>query len=249
MDSAHGDAHPEKHEEELSATERMRGFLSGRFVVFDGPDGCGKSTQFRRFADWAAAQGLVVTEVREPGGTAIGERIRDILLDPAHDAMTIRCEMLLYMASRAQLLEERIRPALARGELVLADRFVSSTLAYQGTAGGMTRDEILDVARVAVGEMWPDEIVIFDVDTETAWRRMAASARATSRSAARTRPATSRSTRAAIPRPSSRGSSRPSWPGCARASRRVAAAEPLIRASIARGRTVRRSRSRGRRSR
>jgi dTMP kinase len=156
----------------------MRAFLAGRFVVFDGPDGCGKSTQFRRFADWAAAQGVVVTEVREPGGTSIGEQIRAVLLDPRNDAMTVRAEMLLYMASRAQLLEERIRPALLRGELVLADRFVSSTLAYQGTAGGMLRDEIMDVARVAVGDMWPDEIVIFDVDTETAWKRMAASGRA-----------------------------------------------------------------------
>jgi dTMP kinase len=158
-------------------TEAMRAFLAGRFVVFDGPDGCGKSTQFRRFSDWARAQGVVVTEVREPGGTDIGEQIRTVLLDPRNSAMTVRCEMLLYMASRAQLLEERIRPSLARGELVLADRFVSSTLAYQGTAGGMTRDEIMDVARVAVGDMWPDEIVVFDVDTDTAWRRMATSGR------------------------------------------------------------------------
>ncbi|MDI9402427.1 MAG: dTMP kinase [Limnohabitans sp.] len=161
-----------------ASTEAMRAFLAGRFVVFDGPDGSGKSTQFRRFADWAAAQGVTVTEVREPGGTAIGEEIRKVLLDPRHGVMTVRCEMLLYMASRAQLLEERIRPALLRGELVLADRFVSSTLAYQGTAGGMTRDEIMDVARVAVGDMWPDEIVIFDVDTDTAWKRMALSGRA-----------------------------------------------------------------------
>ena len=155
-------------------TEAMRAFLSGRFVVFDGPDGSGKSTQFRRFSDWAAAQGVRVTEVREPGGTPIGEQIRAILLDPRNKAMNVRCEMLLYMASRAQLLEERIRPALAEGHLVLADRFVSSTLAYQGTAGGLGRDEIMEVARVAVGELWPDEIVIFDVDVETAWKRMAA---------------------------------------------------------------------------
>jgi len=155
-------------------TEAMRAFLAGRFVVFDGPDGCGKSTQFRRFADWAHAQGVVVTEVREPGGTEIGEQIRAILLDPRHRAMTVKTEMLLYMASRAQLLEQRIRPALERGELVLADRFVSSTLAYQGTAGGVTVDDIMRVARIAVGDLWPDEIVIFDVDVETAWRRMAA---------------------------------------------------------------------------
>ena len=154
-------------------TDAMRRFLSGRFVVFDGPDGSGKSTQFRRFADWAGAQGVTVTEVREPGGTSIGEQVRAILLDPRNDRMTVRCEMLLYMASRAQLLDERVRPALARGELVLADRFVSSTLAYQGTAGGMTRGEIMEVARVAVGDSWPDEIVIFDVDVDTAWRRMA----------------------------------------------------------------------------
>ncbi len=153
-------------------TEAMRAFLAGRFVVFDGPDGCGKSTQFRRFADWASAQGVRVTEVREPGGTEIGEQVRAILLDPRNSLMTIRAEMLLYMASRAQLLEERIRPALIRGELILADRFVSSTLAYQGTAGGMTRDEIMDVARVAIGDMWPDDIVIFDVDTATAAKRM-----------------------------------------------------------------------------
>ena len=91
--------------------------LRGRFVVFDGPDGSGKSTQFRRFADWAMAQGVVVTEVREPGGTDIGEQIRAVLLDPRNKAMTVRAEMLLYMASRAQLLEQRIRPALERGEL------------------------------------------------------------------------------------------------------------------------------------
>jgi len=115
-----------------------------------------------------------VTEVREPGGTEIGEQIRAILLDPRNKAMTVRAEMLLYMASRAQLLEQRIRPALERGELVLADRFVSSTLAYQGTAGGITTDDIMRVARIAVGDMWPDEIVIFDVDVETAWKRMAA---------------------------------------------------------------------------
>jgi dTMP kinase len=162
-------------QESSSTTPRIAGmntFLSGRFVVFDGPDGCGKSTQFRRFAQWARAQGVVVTEVREPGGTDIGEQVRAILLDPRNTAMTIRAEMLLYMASRAQLLEERIRPALARGEFVLADRFVSSTLAYQGTGGGMTRADILEVARVAVGEMWPDEVVVFDVDLATASKRL-----------------------------------------------------------------------------
>ena len=114
---------------------------------------------------------LGVCEVREPGGTAIGEQIRQVLLDPAND-MSVRCEMLLYMASRAQLIEQTIRPALSRNELVLADRFISSTLAYQGTAGGISTEEILQVGRVAVGSLWPDLTVVFDVDEHAAAKRL-----------------------------------------------------------------------------
>jgi len=110
--------------------------LASKFLVFDGPDGSGKSTQFVRFSSYCSEQNLAVCQVREPGSTNIGEQIRSVLLDPANIDMTLRSEMLLYMASRAQLVEQVIRPALARSELVLADRFVSSTLAYQGTAGG-----------------------------------------------------------------------------------------------------------------
>ena len=146
--------------------------LRGRFVVFDGPDGSGKSTQFRRFADAARTAGLDVVEVREPGGTAIGEKVRAILLDPANAEMTTRTEMLLYMASRAQLFEQRIAPAIAAGSLVLADRFVSSTLAYQGTAGGLDEEEILAVGQVATGNRWPDLTVVFDVPTDVAMRRL-----------------------------------------------------------------------------
>jgi dTMP kinase len=152
----------------LRRPERLR----GRFLVFDGPDGSGKSTQFRRFATACTAAGLVVTEVREPGGTPVGEKIREVLLDPANDGMAMRCEMLLYMASRAQLFQERIVPALERGELVLADRFTSSTLAYQGTAGGLPVEDILAVGRVATGNRWPDLTVIFDVDERTAASRL-----------------------------------------------------------------------------
>jgi dTMP kinase len=146
--------------------------LGGRFVVFDGPDGSGKSTQFRRFSDAARAAGIEVVEVREPGGTPIGEKVRAILLDPANSEMTTRTEMLLYMASRAQLFEQRIAPAIASGALVLADRFVSSTLAYQGTAGGIAEAEILAVGEVATGNRWPDLTVVFDVPTEVALRRL-----------------------------------------------------------------------------
>lgn len=146
--------------------------LAGRFLVFDGPDGSGKSTQFARFSAACREAGLQTCEVREPGGTSIGEQIRNILLDPKNDDMSMRCEMMLYMASRAQLLEERIRPALAKKHVVLADRFISSTLAYQGTAGGMSQEEILAVGRVAVGSVWPDLTVIFDVDERAASSRL-----------------------------------------------------------------------------
>jgi dTMP kinase len=146
--------------------------LSGKFVVFEGPDGSGKTTQFRRFLRAAADAGVTVCEVREPGGTGVGEKIRDVLLDHAHKDMSLACEMLLYMASRAQLVEQRIRPALARGELVAADRFVASTLAYQGSAGGMAVKDISDVARVALQGCRPDLVVVFDVDEATALKRM-----------------------------------------------------------------------------
>lgn len=146
--------------------------LRGRFIVFDGPDGSGKSTQLARFAALVREEGVPLTEVREPGGTPIGEQIRRVLLDPANAEMVVRCEMLLYMASRAQLVAERIEPALAAGHFVLSDRFVSSTLAYQGTAGGLSEEEIRAVAAVAVGHCMPHLTVIFDVDEVTSARRL-----------------------------------------------------------------------------
>ena len=147
--------------------------LAGKFMVFDGPDGSGKSTQFARFSSYCSEQNLAICEVREPGSTNIGEQIRGVLLDPANTDMTLRSEMLLYMASRAQLVEQVIRPALKRNELVLADRFVSSTLAYQGTAGGLGQDEILSAAIIAIGNTFPDLTVVFDVDEKTAAARLA----------------------------------------------------------------------------
>ncbi len=146
--------------------------MTGRFLAFEGPDGSGKSTQLARFLVWARAQGLPVIEVREPGGTAVGERIRDVLLDPENTDLTVRSEMLLYMASRAQLVESIIEPALQAGSLVVADRFVASTCAYQGTAGGIAMHDILRVAEVATGGRWPDLSIIFDVDEQTAAGRL-----------------------------------------------------------------------------
>lgn len=142
--------------------------LPGRFVVFEGPDGSGKSTQFRRFCGACRQAGVAVCEVREPGGTGIGEAVRELLLAHTHGDMTLRCEMLLYMASRAQLVERIIRPALQGGSLVVADRYVSSTLAYQGGGGGLPERDILDVARAATDGLEPDLVLIFDVDEATA---------------------------------------------------------------------------------
>lgn len=146
--------------------------LRGRFVVFDGPDGSGKSTQFRQLLKLLESRGIAVCQVREPGGTSVGERIRDLLLDPETGDMDVRCEMLLYMASRAQLVARRIAPAVAAGQLVLADRFISSTLAYQGTAGGLDKADIVRVGEIALHDYWPDLVVIFDVDEQTAARRL-----------------------------------------------------------------------------
>ena len=146
--------------------------LAGRFIVFEGADGSGKSTQFTRLTKALEDAKIPHTTVREPGGTPVGEKIRDALLTREIGHMSVRTEMLLYMASRAQLVEQRIAPALASGAMVLADRFVSSTLAYQGAAGGMDEGEILAVSEVATGNHWPDLTVVFDVSTEVAMRRL-----------------------------------------------------------------------------
>jgi len=164
---------PEARNDTLSLPPDVAAALPGKFLVFDGPDGSGKSTQLKLFLKAAKDAGLTITEVREPGGTEIGEKIRDALL--AHldrEEMSLRCEMLLYMASRAQLCEQVIDPALKRGDLVVADRFVSSTYAYQGAAGGIPFSEIDEAAKIAMQGVMPDSTLIFDVDQETAASRL-----------------------------------------------------------------------------
>ena len=146
--------------------------IRGRFLVFEGPDGSGKTTQLARFAAACDAAELPTTHVRDPGGTRVGERIRDLLLEHSDEDIGARCEMLLYMASRAQLVAHKIAPALAAHRCVLADRFYASTLAYQGTAGGVPADEILTAALIACGDNRPDLTIIFDVDDATAAGRL-----------------------------------------------------------------------------
>jgi dTMP kinase len=153
--------------------EALVSALRGKFLVFDGPDGSGKSTQLAMFLKAVRSAGIEVTEVREPGGTEVGEKIRDALLDHLdRETMSLRCEMLLYMASRAQLCEQVIAPALTQGKLVIADRFVSSTYAYQGTAGGIPIAEIDEAAKIAMQGTHPDATLIFDVDQDTAASRL-----------------------------------------------------------------------------
>src|SRR5882762_1002049 len=130
--------------------------LRGKFVVLDGNEGCGKSTQSQLLRDALIGAGLDVLAVRDPGSTRIGEQVRSILLNPDHAEMGMRCEMLLYMAARAQMMAQITGPALDAGKVVLSDRFVSSTLAYQLGGDGLTAADIRAVADVAVRGRWPD---------------------------------------------------------------------------------------------
>jgi dTMP kinase len=139
--------------------------LAGRFLVIDGPDGAGKTTQAALLAEFLRAEGLPVRQVRDPGGTAIGDEIRAILLSNRHGEMAVQCELMLYMASRAQLAAEVIRPALADGQCVLCDRYISATIAYQG-AGGVDAETVRRAGRIAVGETWPDLTVVLDLPAE-----------------------------------------------------------------------------------
>jgi dTMP kinase len=146
--------------------------FSGKFVVLDGPDGCGKTTQARLLAEWLKEHGVAVESFRDPGDTAIGEKIRQILLAPEHNAMNTRTELLLYMAARAQLWAEKIAPALERKRCVVLDRWLSSTCAYQGHAGGFGMDKVKKIAADSLERVWPDLTIILDVDLETASQRL-----------------------------------------------------------------------------
>ncbi len=146
--------------------------LPGKFIVFDGGEGCGKSTQARMLRERLEAANLPALLVHDPGYTGIGEKIRAILLNPEHTDMAMRCEMLLYMAARAQMMAEIVTPALEAGKVVLSDRFVSSTLAYQLGGDGLTAEEIKRVADIAIKGRWPDLTILLDLPTEASMARV-----------------------------------------------------------------------------
>ncbi len=141
------------------------------FITFEGPDGSGKTTQLTLLAAYLQEQGIAHLCTREPGGTAIGDQIRDVLHDVANTAMSPLAEILLYSASRAQHVAEVIRPALAEGTVVLCDRFADSTLAYQGYGRGLDLDALTYITRFATGGLRPDLTLLFDLDPQSGLHR------------------------------------------------------------------------------
>jgi dTMP kinase len=148
--------------------------LRGLFITFEGLDGCGKSTQMELLAEGLRERGFVVLLTREPGGTSLGEAIRDLLLDPKHHGMSARAEALLYAAARAHLVEHVIRPALEDGQVVLCDRYIDSSLAYQGYGRGLGTDDIVTLNVWATDCLFPDLTLLLDLDDSLRSTRLAA---------------------------------------------------------------------------
>jgi dTMP kinase len=142
------------------------------FITFEGPEGSGKSENARHLAAWLAARGVAVTSTREPGGTALGEEVRALVLGPAR-APSALTSLLLFSASRAELVRQVIRPALAAGRVVICDRYTDSTLAYQGYGDGLPLEEIQTVNRLATGGLTPDLTYLLDVPVEVGLARRA----------------------------------------------------------------------------
>ena len=142
------------------------------FFSFDGVDGVGKTTQIKRFTEWLTADGYRVTSCRDPGSTPLGESIRQILLSHDQGPISARSEMLLYMAARAQLVEERIFPALEADQVVVSDRYLLANVVYQGYAGGLNPETLWQVGAIATCGLQPDLTFLLDMPPEQATERI-----------------------------------------------------------------------------
>ena len=145
--------------------------MPGRFITIEGGEGAGKSTMMQRVAAWLGAHGHRVVQTREPGGTELAEKVRDILLDKNTVGLSGQAELLLVFAARAQHLAELIRPALQRGETVLCDRFTDATWAYQGGGRGLPREDIATLERLVHGDLQPDLTLLLDVPVQQGLQR------------------------------------------------------------------------------
>ena len=146
--------------------------MNGILVSFEGIDGSGKSTQAALFADYVRSMGRETVLLREPGGTEVGEQIRRVLLDASNMDLLPLAELFLYLAARAQITGERIRPALARDAVVILDRFIDSTAAYQGHARGLGMDRVAELNRIATDGLVPDLTIVVDCDPAVAASRV-----------------------------------------------------------------------------
>lgn len=144
--------------------------MRGKFISFEGIDGCGKTTQIKFLEEYLLKQGYNILVLREPGGTKVGEKVRDILLDKNNFISPVT-EMLLYASSRAQLVEEKILPALEKGQIVILDRFVDSSYVYQGYARGLGIEKVKLVNEIATMGILPDVTIYIDITPEEAMKR------------------------------------------------------------------------------
>lgn len=143
------------------------------FITFEGPDGSGKTTQINPLSDYLIQKGYSVLITREPGGTAIGDQIRQVLSDLKNTGMHPRSETLLFLAARAQLVEQIIKPHLEKGFIILCDRYADSTMAYQGYGHQNDLDQIKNLINFATGGLKPDLTLLFDMDVEEGLQRKA----------------------------------------------------------------------------
>ena len=141
--------------------------MNSYFITFEGSEGCGKTTQIEALAKALEAQGKTVLITREPGGTLIGEKIRNLLQDPSHkNDISDMTELLLFSASRAELITSRIQPALSRGEIVICDRFYDSTFVYQGLGRAIDMNKVEQLNQITVGTLKPDLTILLDLDAK-----------------------------------------------------------------------------------